>query len=230
MQKLFYLMFEDAKASGERLRDSLLETTAQEILASGATGVSVFVNDDDVASGPFEIRRCDPPIRAFVSFWLEDAADREPAEAAMRAQVKGIAGYLVLESRPMAYSRSVGARVEGMKQITCIARRPEVSAEEFSRIWHTDHREVAIETQSTFGYVRNEIFRALTPDAPMGWTAFVEESFPIEALTDLKAFYNNAGSDEELKRNSTRMMESCNRFLDPEYMEVTYVSEYYVGP
>ena len=229
MQKLFYLLFDDAGVSGTTLRENLLSTVAPTIHAAGASDLTVFANDDAVASGPFQVRRSDPPIRAMVSFWLEDAADRGPAEESLRQHSKDLAGYLVLESRPMTYPRPKGERVEGMKQITCISRRADVSVEEFGRIWHTDHREVAIETQSTFGYVRNEIFRALTSGAPMQWTAFVEESFPIEALSDLKVFYNNVDTDDELRANSTRMMESCNRFLDPEPMEVTYVSEYYLG-
>lgn len=229
MQKLFYLLFDDADASGTQLRESLCDEAAPEIHASGGREVTVFGNDDAVAAGPFQVRRSDPPIRAMVSFWLEDAADRTKAEAALRRRSRDLAGYLVVESRPMVYDRPLGRRVDGMKQITCIARRPDVSVEEFTRIWMTDHRDVAIQTQSTFGYVRNEIFRGLTPGAPTQWSAFVEESFPIEALTDLKVFYNHASSDEELQARSSRMMESCNRFLDPEPMEVTYVSEYYLG-
>ena len=227
MQKLFYLLFDSPDRSGAELRKTFVDEAVPAIRASGATQLTLMANDEDVAAGPFQIRRQDPPIRAMLSFWLEDAADRGPAEVAMREQVAGIAGYLVVESRPMSYERKEGERVAGMKQVTCIARRPEVSVEEFHRIWHTDHRDVAVETQSTFGYVRNEIFRALTPDAPEGWAAFVEESFPIEALTDLKVFYNNVATDEELALNSSRMMESCNRFLDPALMEVTYVSEYF---
>lgn len=229
MQKLFYLLFDDADVSGDALRDALRGTTVAALQAAGAREVTVFANDADVESGLHTVRRSDPPIRAMVSFWLEDAADRGPCEEALSARVKGIAGYLVVESRPMAYPRHAGERVEGMKQITCIARRPEVSVEEFHRIWHEDHRKVAIETQSTFGYVRNEIFRVLTPGAPTHWTAFVEESFPMEALTDLRVFYNHAETDEVLQANLKSMMDSCNRFLDPEPMEVTYVSEYFEG-
>jgi hypothetical protein len=229
MQKLFYLLFDEADVSGTKLREALCATAAPAMRSAGASEITVFANDEDVAAGIFQVRRSDPPIRAIVGFWLEDAADRGPCETALGKHVKDLAGYLVLESRPMTYPRQRGERVEGMKQITCIARRPDISVEEFHRIWHTDHRDVAIETQSTFGYVRNEIFRALTPDAPMSWSAFVEESFPIEALTDLKVFYDNVESDEELLANSTRMIESCNRFLDLEPMEVTYVSEYYLG-
>jgi hypothetical protein len=229
MQKLFYLLFDDPDRSGAELREALCAQAVPAMRAAGAREITVFANDEDVAKGLHTLRRSDPPIRAMLSFWLEDAGDRGPSEEALAAHVQGLAGYLVVESRPMVHERPVGERTGGMKQITCIARRPEVSFEEFSRIWHTDHREVAIETQSTFGYVRNEIFRPLTKDAPTAWAAFVEESFPIEALTDMKVFYNHVETDEDLQRNVQTMMDSCNRFLDPEPMEVTYVSEYYLG-
>jgi hypothetical protein len=227
MQKLFYLLFDDVETPGSRLREALVSNAAPKIKASGASEVFVFVNDEDVAEGNC-IRRSDPPIRAFVSFWLEDAADRAAAEEALAAEVSRIAGYLVLESRPMVHDLVRGSRGEGMKQITCVTKRADITQEEFISIWHEDHRKVAIETQSTFGYVRNEIFRPLTPDAPDCWTAIVEESFPTAALSDPKVFYD-ARDEEEFEANFKRMMESCDRFLDPEPMEVTYVSEYYLG-
>lgn len=228
MQKLFYLLFEDAETPGTKLREALLARAVPPIHACGGRDAFLFVNDEAVSEGGLRMRRSDPPIRACLSFWLEDAADRSEAEAALAREVRRIAGYLVLESRPMIHRHAKGERSEGMKQITCIARRPDLSQEEFIEIWHGDHRRVAIETQSTFGYVRNEIFRSLTPDAPSQWTAFVEESFPIEALSDPKVFYD-ARSDEELQRNTERMQQSCARFLDFGALEVTYVSEYYLG-
>lgn len=103
-----------------------------------------------------------------------------------------------------------------------------MSQQEFIRIWHDDHRKVAIETQSTFGYVRNEIVRALTSDAPVQWSAIVEESFPIEALDDPMVFFD-ATTPEQYSANLNRMVESCNRFLSLEAIEVTFVSEYYMG-
>lgn len=227
MQKLFYLLRDGAEASGDALRRAILEKAAPAIRASGAREITVFAADGDVAAGK-PIRQIDPPIRAMISFWLEDAADRGPAEAALRPLVKGIDGYLVVESRPVVHAMPKGARTPGMKQISCVTKRADLSQDEFIRIWHQDHREVAIETQSTFGYVRNEIFRALTPDAPTQWTAIVEESFPIEALTDPHVFYD-AKSEAEYQKNFERMMDSCGRFLDHGPIEVTFVSEYYVG-
>ena len=79
MQKLFYLLFDSAERSGTDLREGLCERVAPAIRASGGKEISVFVNDDAVSSGPFQIRRSDPPIRGAVSFWLSDAADRGAA-------------------------------------------------------------------------------------------------------------------------------------------------------
>ena len=111
-----------------------------------------------------------------------------------------------------------------MNQVTCISRKPGMSDDDFYGYWHSDHKRVALETQSTTGYVRNVIQRAVTPGAPL-WDAIVEETFPIGALSDPKVFYA-ARDDAELKANVDRMMESCHRFLDFEPMECTHMSEY----
>lgn len=227
MQKLFYLLFESPDADGTKLREALCSTAVPAMRASGAREITVFGADADVVAGS-PVRQVDPPIRAMVSFWLEDAADRGPSEAALAAHVRGIAGYLVCESRPMVHERPTGERTPGMKQISCITKRADISQEEYIRIWHGDHRQVAIDTQSTFGYVRNEIFRALTPGAPDQWDAFVEESFPMGALTDQKLFFDST-TQEGYEKNFKIMMDSCARFLDHAPIEVTFFSEYYMG-
>ena len=227
MQKLFYLLFDSPDADGTKLREALCSTAVPAMRASGATEISVFGSDADVAAGS-PVRQTDPPIRAMVSFWLKDASDRLPSEAALAAHCRGIAGYLVMESRPVPHGPPKGERTPGMKQIACIAKRADISQEEYIRIWHGDHRQVAIDTQATFGYVRNEIFRALTPGAPDQWDAFVEESFPIGALTDQHIFYGS-DSEDEYQRRLKIMMDSCARFLDHGPVEVTFTSEYYMG-
>ncbi len=62
--------------------------------------------------------------------------------------------------------------------------------------WHIDHTPVAIATQATFGYTQNTVVRAFTPDAPP-IDAIVEELFPIEAVSDLHAFFG-AADDADL--------------------------------
>ena len=223
MEKLVYLVFQEADLPGAELRSALLEKAAPALRAAGAERIVIDVHDEATAAGT-PIRRSDPPIRAMVSFWLESYDDRTPCEEAIAAHARKVAGFLITESRPLVHETNPGGRSPGMNQVTCIAKKPGLSDDEFFQIWHVDHKQVAIETQSTTGYVRNVIVRRLTPDAP-NWTAIVEETFPIEALTDPKVFYPSK-DDAELEAKLDRMMESCRRFLDFEPMECTHMSEY----
>jgi len=227
MEKLAYLLFHEAAHDGDALRDTVRDEAAPRLRDAGATDLKLCVHDSAVA-GSNLLTRSDPPIRAFISFWLPCIDDRGPCEEALAAVAPRIAGYLVTESSVMVPPRTVGERTEGMNQVTCIAKRADISDEEFRRIWHTDHRRVAIETQSTFGYTRNVIQHALTPDAPDCWAAIVEETFPIGALHDPKVFYD-AADDAALERNMNTMMESCNRFLDLGPLEFSHMSEYPLG-
>ena len=226
MEKLCYLLFHEADLPGSELRQALTAKAVPALRAGDAREITLHVQDEEVAAGT-PLRRSDPPIRAMVSFWLDDADLRGPCEDALRPHARRLAGYVVLESRPLLHEAPVGGRTPGTNQVTCIARKPGLDYDEFIRIWHGDHRSVAIETQSTTGYVRNEIVRKLTPGAP-GWAAIVEETFPIGALTDPKVFYA-ARDDADLRARMQRMIESCRRFLDFEPMEYTHMSEYYLG-
>jgi hypothetical protein len=110
-----------------------------------------------------------------------------------------------------------------------LLERPErLSFEAWIAHWHGPHREVALETQCTFTYVRNVVVRALTPDAPP-WAGIVEEGFPAAAVTDPMRWYKAEGSPETLKRNVARMVESCRKFLDLERVESHPMSEYRLG-
>ena len=227
MKKLFYLLFDGAHCDGSLLRESLEDLIVPILRGVGAEEVSAFVSDDEVATGS-PIRQSDPPIRAALSFNLASEADRFPVETALDDLVSRQAGYLVRESRPVGHERRVGERTPGMLQLSCVSQRADISHEEFLRIWYEDHEKVAIETQSTFGYVRNEILGTLTEGAPEHWSAIVEESFPIEAIEDPMAFFA-ATTEEELTRNRERMLVSCGRFLDLSRIEVTFMSEKYFG-
>jgi hypothetical protein len=227
VEKLMYLVFQEPEADGEALRAALLEKAVPALREAGSRYVTVHVQDQAVAAGQ-ALRKSDPPIRAMVSFWLENCDDRGACETALASHAKQLAGYLVAESRPMIHEREQGQRSPGMCQVTCIAKLPNLAWGEFYRIWTTDHKQVAIDTQSTTGYVRNVIVRPLTEGAPEQWHAIVEETFPIGALDDPKVFYD-AATDEKLKANLDTMMKSCNRFLDMEPLEFTHMSEYWLG-
>ncbi len=227
MEKLVYLLFQDPGVPGSKIRQAVIDEAVPAMREAGASRLTLHVQDEEVEAGT-PLRRSDPPIRAMVSFWLENSDDRGPCERALGALVPRIVGYLVAESRPLVHETNPGGRTDGMTQVCCISRKAGLSDDEFYDIWTRDHKVVAIETQSTVGYVRNIFVRALTVDAPTCWAAIVEETFPIGALTDPKVFYDSA-DDAELKARLRRMMTSVNRFLDDSDMEVTHTSEYVLG-
>ena len=173
------------------------------------------------------ISRSTPPIRAMVSFWMDNADDRAPCEEALAQTASALAGYLVVESRPLLHEPPEGERAPGVNLVTCINKLPEISYETFFDRWNNEHKKVAVETQSTFAYVRNAVVRKLTAEAP-DRDGIVEESFPIGALTDPKVWYD-CDSDEELGRRVQRMLDSVNAFLDLGPLESTPMSEYYLG-
>jgi hypothetical protein len=231
MEKLCYLIRQAAAAPGPRLREALIEKAAPRLRSGGALHVQVNVNDEEVAAGEsVRIARLDPPIRALVSFWMEDSDLRAACEAVLHDEALALHGYLVVESVPILNRRFAvphGQRTPGVSMTTAIAKRADINHDEFIEIWHGPHRRVALETQSTFGYVRNEIVRALTPGAP-AFDAIVEENFPMEALRDPWVWYDCA-SEEDYKRRLDRMMQSSRRFLDMASLESHAMSEYVLG-
>ena len=220
MEKLVYLLRDDAARPGSDLREALISKAAPAIRAAGGSDIIVNVQDDEVAAGQPIRKQGRTPIRAVVCFWMQCADDREPCEAALRDTCQEIDGYLVAESRPMVHERKPGGRSPGMNQITCVARKPGMSDEEFFFIWHGDHKVVAQETQSTTGYVRNVVTRTLTEGAPR-FDGIVEETFPIERAHGSEGLLRRGqATTPSLEKNVGIMMESCHRFLDFEPMEV----------
>ena len=226
MEKLVYLIRNSPGNDGKQLRDELLSFSRE--CSGGATRFTVNVTDDAVAEGKgVTIGKLDPPISAMLSFWMENSDDRAPIENALTEKVSAIAGYLVVESVPTVNQRhavAAGERTPGVNMVTCITQLPALSREEFLHIWYQDHKLVAQQTQSTFGYIRNTVVRPLTEGAP-SWDGIVEEFFPIEALSDPKVWYA-ASSEEELQANLGKMIKSVQRFLDLSPLESHPMSRY----
>ena len=207
-----------------------LRGAAPELAQLGAMQVRMNAVDEHVAAGAgARVGSMDPPKAAFVTFWLDEAdAIRFALLPALSAHASRVAAYLVVESIPLRNTTQLvepGERTPGFNLVTGIVPKEGLGYGEFLHLWHTEHRKVALETQSTFAYVRNEIVRALTPDAPQ-WAAVVEESFPIEALTDPAAWYAAVGSPARLEEHRRRMIESCLAFLALDRVESHPMSEY----
>jgi len=216
MEKLVYLLYAKPGQSAAELRDALF-AAAPKLRNGGARGLEVSAADEAVAAGKrIRISRGSEVREGLVSFWIEQNQDRGPCEELLAETCGKLHGYLVVESRPIVNTTQKakpGERVPGFHLCTAIRKSDELSYERFIQLWYDEQRACASETQDTFAYIRNEVVRAVTPDAP-DFHAIVEEGFPIEALDDPYVFYDAVGDEERFKRHTKRMAETCVKFLD----------------
>jgi hypothetical protein len=228
MEKLAYLLWNDSpELNADAFRDGLLSALPHALTSEGASQLKISVTDSDVAAGETLHLGAHAPD-ALITFWLECVQDRAPCEAILSGACDRMAGYLVVESQPLRVAtppEGEGKRMPGFSLVGCIEPEDGVSHADFIHIWETVHRAVAIETQSTTSYIRNEIVRPLTENAP-AWGGVVEEGFPLEALSNPQAFYDAVGDEAKYQRNLKRMVESCAAFLSMKKVDSHPMSEY----
>jgi hypothetical protein len=233
VEKLVYVVWRRAGATPAGFRAFVCGELAARLAAAGAERVGASLVDEAVQDKLAQrLTRLDPPIDGIVSFWLENSDDRAPCEAALAEGTSRAAGYLVVESVPLVdrvHAPAAGERVPGVNMVALLERPERIPWDEWIRIWHEDHKKVALETQSTFRYVRNVVVRPLTEDAPP-WAGIVEEGFPAQAIGDPAVWYDAVGDPEKLKAQIARMVESCQRFLDLDKVESHPTSEFRLLP
>ncbi len=199
---------------------------ARQLLNLGLPGLTINVKDAAVRQSLMTLTTLDPPASAVVSLWTQQhygAATRSALEL-LSAECDTFAAYLVTESVPMPPPDQPGARTPGLANIALLRRPETLDPETWRTRWHIDHTPVAIETQATYGYIQNEVVRALTLDAPV-LAAIVEELFPIEAVGDLKAFFG-ASDDDDLGQRLSKMVASTSAFGASENVDTVPTSRY----
>ena len=229
MEKLVYLLW--AGHEGEAaLNKALLGPVKDQLMALAADRLQVNVFDETVQQGA-KLRQHSmrPGPSALVSFWVNSAHIRKPFEAVLETVAPRIAGYAVTESTvlPITERQTDGKRTKGFSQLALIQRPPRVTHEYFMDTWQGSHTWVGVETQSNFYYCQNIVNRHLTVGSPQ-FFCIVEECFPIEAMTDPHVFYD-AKNQSEFQERLDRMMNSCDRFIDRDKIEVLVTSEYRFG-
>jgi hypothetical protein len=202
---------------------------ADALLELGVPGLSVNVRDDAVRHSLMTLTTLDPPVAAVVSLWTQQCYGDQmsAALALLERECDQLAAYLVTESIPLAAAATEpGCRTTGLANIALLRRPADLDEATWLTRWQRDHTSVAIETQSTFGYTQNWVVRTLTPDAP-GIAGIVEELFPIEAITDLKAFFG-AADDKDLQNRISQMVASTTAFGANENIDTVPTSRYVV--
>ena len=197
------------------------------LLELGVAGLSVNVRDNVVRHSLMTLTTLDPPVAAVVSLWTQQCYGDQATTALklLASECDQLAAYLVTESVPMvAPPCEPGTRTTGLANIALLRRPDGLDQATWLNRWQHDHTPVAIETQSTFGYTQNCVVRALTPGAP-GIAGIVEELFPAEAITDLKAFFG-AADDRDLQDRVGRMVASTTAFGANENIDTVPTSRY----
>jgi hypothetical protein len=200
---------------------------ADALLELGVPGLSINVRDDAVRHSLMTLTTLDPPVAAVVSLWTQQCYGDQMSAALtlLEKECDQLAAYLVTESVPLAPpGTEIGCRTAGLANIALLRRPPELDQATWLTRWQGDHTSVAIETQSTFGYTQNWVVRTITPEAP-GIAGIVEELFPTEAITDLKAFFG-AADDKDLQNRISQMVASTTAFGANENIDTVPTSRY----
>ena len=231
MEKITYLLWRDPAVPAADWSRHLRHGATDALIDGGSHGVQVNVADEAVAAATLRFRQLDPQMEALVGVWVDSA--RAAARRALDEVLTTTPGtvrleaYLVTESVPLrntAHPVPPGERTPGFANLAFLRRPDGMDPEAWTAAWIDDHTPVAIETQSTFGYVQNVVTRPLTPRAP-SIHGIVEELFPAAALTDLHAFFA-AADDDELGRRMARMAESTARFGADRALDLVPTSRY----
>jgi hypothetical protein len=200
---------------------------AADLLDIGLPGLAINLRDGEVRDSLMTLTTLDPPVAALVSLWTQQSYGEQvrAAAAVLEKECDEVAAYLVTESVPLPPPRTVpGQRTAGLANVALIRRPAGLDEETWLTRWQIDHTPVAIETQATFGYTQNAVVRTLTPGAPTV-SAIVEELFPIEAISDLRAFFG-ATDDDDLRDRMEQMVASTAAFGANENVDTVPTSRY----
>lgn len=229
MEKILYPVWKSASQTVSEFREVLLGEVSTQLIASGVLKLRISIIDDDVAAASaLRQENIQPLMDGMISVWVNSSVYREQQEAIIAPVVDRFHGYLVTESEPTVNSLHPaveGERTYGMNEIVFLQRPQRISYEEWLDTWHNSHTQIAIDTQSTFGYRQNVVVRKLTEAGPH-IDAVIEENFPPEAMTSPHAFYGAEGNEELFQANQKAMIDSVMRFIDFDKLDVMPTSEY----
>jgi hypothetical protein len=233
MEKLLYPVWKDPALPGDAFREELLHQLAPKLAAlKDVHSLRICVADSAVKAASKRRIESQPPVPdAILSLWVDFAGAAARWELLIDAHVSHKTAYLVAEAEPLVnqerHPSRPGERVYGMCHVVFMSAPVDMARDEWLALWKDSHTQIAIDTQSTFGYRQNLVVRRLSEDT-LPCHAVVEENFPPEAMTSDHAFYATGGDESLLQQHMNAMMESCSRFIDFTKIDVIPMSEYLI--
>ena len=114
----------------------------------------------------------------------------------------------------------------GLLTVAMFEQRPDLDFEDWLAAWHGGISSVSEAVQPRCRYVRNTVFRTVTPGAPP-YRGIVEEAWPsAEHVTDPMLFYCAEGDPERRDANASRLFEKIAAVLDLTTMRSLTMSEW----
>lgn len=231
MEKIIVPVWKPQQSSTSDFKASLLGPLSTELLTDvDLHALKICIVDEHVA--PAESYRMinlfTPPFDAVLIIWLDTVTAFNHRQSVLAPYVDKYYAYLVTESDQLpidAGSLPRGEKTEGMNEMVFIQKPDRLEYDEWLEIWQGSHTQIAIDTQSTYGYRQNVVARKLTPEAP-DFACIVEENFPEKAIHSRAGFYDADGNEELQKAREKEMVESCVRFIDFDKMDCIPMSEY----
>jgi hypothetical protein len=233
MEKILYVLWRQASVDRETFSKKLRTEISDQLLDLGVHGLQVNVNDDAVGAGEGICHvHTRPQMEGLLHVWVDCSIPRfrKPVDDIVAKAGGRWEAYLTTEAYPLldANPPQPGARFNGWAQIGFGRRREGMGYPEWIREWQR-HTEVALTCQTIWCYQQNEIVRPLTPNAPV-YSAMVEESFPMEALTDPKVFFGAPGDEKKYQENFKAMMDSASAFAEMSAVDIFPTSKYVIKP
>jgi hypothetical protein len=231
MEKVIYPLWKPEGVTAESFSQSLLGSFAEDVLQDpGIRGLRLCVVDQQVeAAEPYRmVNLFEQAFDAVLLVWFDSSTRREHLETTLAGYCATWHAYLVTEAEqipPTGPPATPGQRIEGMNEIVFLQRPPRLSRDEWLAIWQGSHTDIAIETQSTFGYRQNVVVRPLSEGGPV-IDAIIEENFPERAIGSRMAFYDAENDPELYRQREQIMIESCARFIDFDKLDCIPTSEY----
>jgi hypothetical protein len=143
--------------------------------------------------------------------------------------------YLVVESlvddygtTPHAEARSWpdGERSPGVLTVAVLHRPSSLEEAQWIHNWHEVQSPMSGQLQPRTRYVRNQVVRALSPEA-LEVDGIVEEGWPsADHVADPMLFFNAGGDPDVMNANLETMMANVIACLDLDRLRSTTMSEY----
>lgn len=219
-----YLLTLPAALDRAQLRRTMVDDVGSALLALGPRGLVMDLDDEEAdIPPPLPGPEAAEAVRAVVSVWLDTYDRRRPYEEVLEGVAGSVAGYQVLESLCTDYGDNRwssprdwpdGQRSTGVLTVATIEKPADRDLDEWLDYWHSTVSTVSARIQPRTRYVRNAVFRAVTPGAPP-WRAIVEEGWPSAGdVTDPMRFYCADGDPARMEAHMKEMIDTIVAFTD----------------